>query len=305
MDVELIEIRDFLASRAPFDCLPEATLDALPKRLQVRYLRRGSIFPPDDDKEPCLYILRRGAVEIRDADGNLVSKLAEGDLCPSPCGAIEPRMPLPGQTSEDTLAYLLPCTDLARLRTKHPEFSEHFDQSISQRLRRALDNMKQDSSGNTALMTVQVRDLLARDLVNATPDTSIEAAARLMSEANCSSLVITDQDRLAGIVTDRDIVVRGVAHHIASDGRIDSLMSMGVIALDADEDVDELYAVFARHAIRRVPVVDHDRVVGMISLDDAMVSTAAELTDLAGVLSTQIAFPHAREEPAPPAVVDA
>ena len=80
-------------------------------------------------------------------------------------------------------------------------------------------------------------------------------------------------------------------------------MSMGVISIDADEDVDELYAVFARHAIRRVPVVEHDRVIGMISLDDVLVSTVSELTDLAGVFSTQIAFPHARDESSPPAVV--
>ena len=78
---------------------------------------------------------------------------------------------------------------------------------------------------------------------------------------------------------------------------------MGVVALDADDDVEELYAVFARHAIRRVPVVDHDRVVGMISLDDALVSTAGQMAALSGVLSTQIAFPHARDEAEPPAVV--
>jgi hypothetical protein len=70
----------------PFERLPESTLDSLPKRLSVRYVRRGSEFPPQDDPEPCLYILRRGAAEMRDEDGNLAGKLAEGDLCPSPCG---------------------------------------------------------------------------------------------------------------------------------------------------------------------------------------------------------------------------
>ncbi len=152
---------------------------------------------------------------------------------------------------------------------------------------------------------MKVRDFTWRKPVTIEVDETIAEAARRFADEGVGALMVVDHGQPVGIVTDRDIVVRGVAHHIASDGRIDSLMSMGVIALDADEDVDELYAVFARHAIRRVPVVDHDRVVGMISLDDAMVSTAAELTDLAGVLSTQIAFPHAREEPAPPAVVDA
>jgi CBS domain-containing protein len=64
-----------------------------------------------------------------------------------------------------------------------------------------------------------------------------------------------------------------------------------------------LYALFGREAIRRVPIVDHDEVVGMVSLDDALVSTAARLGDLAGVLSAQIMFPHARAEAHVPAVI--
>ncbi len=152
---------------------------------------------------------------------------------------------------------------------------------------------------------MKVRDFTWRKPVTIEVDETIAEAAQRFSDEGVGALVVVDHGRPVGIVTDRDLVVRGLAHRIAPDARIDSLMSMGVIALDADEDVDELYAVFGRYAIRRVPVVDHDEVVGMISLDDAMVSTAAELTDLAGVLSTQIAFPHARDEPAPPAVVDA
>ena len=150
---------------------------------------------------------------------------------------------------------------------------------------------------------MKVRDFTWRKPVTISVDETIANAARLFSDQGVGALIVLDADRPVGVVTDRDLVVRGVAHQVPHDARIDSLMSMGVIALDADEEVDELYALFARHAIRRVPVVDHDRVVGMISLDDAMVSTAAELTDLAGVLSTQIAFPHARDEPPPPAVV--
>jgi CBS domain-containing protein len=205
MDVELIEIREFLASNAPFDRLPDAALDALPQRLSVRYLRRGTAFPPDDDDTPCVYILRRGAVELRDDDGNLIGKLAEGDLCPSPCGKGAPNMAgLSGQTAEDTLAYLLPCAELDRLREAHAEFAQHFDASVSDRLRRALDTIKDDAAG-TALMTVRMGDLLNRPLVQGEPDISIEQAARIMSEARVSSLVLTNDDRLLGMVTDRDL----------------------------------------------------------------------------------------------------
>ena len=282
MDVELIEIRDFLASHAPFDCLPGDTLDALPKRLQIRYLRRGSLFPPEDDREPCLYILRRGAVEMRDADGNLFTKLAEGDLCPSPCGATDPPMPLPGQTSEDTLAYLLPCTELQRLRDKHPEFAEHFDQSISQRLRKALDNIKQDGTGNTALMTVQVRDLLVGELVHVTPDTSIEAAARLMSEKHCSSLVITDKGRLAGIVTDRDLRNRCLAVGLSPSRPVADIMTDKLETATVDTLGFEALIKMTRLNVHHLPVLDEGRVVGVLSTTDLVRVQSANAVYLVG-----------------------
>ena len=151
---------------------------------------------------------------------------------------------------------------------------------------------------------MKVSDFTWRRPVTIDVAETIATAAQLFADAGVGALVVLDDERPVGIVTDRDLVVRGLAKRVPPDGRIDSLMSMGVIALDADEDVEELYAVFARHAIRRVPVVDHNRVVGMISLDDALVSTADELTALSGVLSTQIAFPQARDEPNTPVPIN-
>jgi CBS domain-containing protein len=151
---------------------------------------------------------------------------------------------------------------------------------------------------------MKVSDFTWREPVTIDVGDTIAAAARMFADAGIGSLVVVDDGRPVGIVTDRDLVVRALARGVGSDGRVDGVMSMGVVALDADDDVEELYAVFGRHAIRRVPVVDHDRVVGMVSLDDALVSTASQLAALSGVLSTQIVFPHARDEAAPPAVID-
>lgn len=152
---------------------------------------------------------------------------------------------------------------------------------------------------------MKVSDLTWRTPVTIDSAASISSAAERLAEQGVGALVVLDGERPVGIVTDRDLVTRGIAKRVSPDGRIDSLMSMGVIVLDADEDVEELYATFARNAVRRVPVVDGHRVVGMVTLDDALVATAGEMTDLAGVLSTQIAFPHARDEPEMPVVADA
>lgn len=151
---------------------------------------------------------------------------------------------------------------------------------------------------------MNVSDFTWREPVTIDVAETIATAARRLADHGVGALVVVDGDRPVGIVTDRDLVVRVLARGASADGRVDGVMSMGVVALDADDDVEELYAVFGRHAIRRVPVVDHDQVVGMISLDDAVVSTSGQMAALSGVLSTQIAFPHARDEAEPPAVVD-
>jgi signal-transduction protein with cAMP-binding, CBS, and nucleotidyltransferase domain len=151
---------------------------------------------------------------------------------------------------------------------------------------------------------MKVRDFTWREPVTIEVDATITEAAERFLQEGVGALIVLDRGRPVGIVTDRDLVVRGVANRMAPDGRVDSLMSMGVVALDADADVGDLYSVFSLHAIRRVPVVDHDRVVGMVSLDDVMVTMSAQLNDLAGVLSTQIAFPHARDERSRPVAME-
>lgn len=151
---------------------------------------------------------------------------------------------------------------------------------------------------------MKVRDLTWRPPVTIDCGETIAVAAQLLTDEGVGALVVVDGDRPVGVVTDRDLVTRGIAKRIDPDARIDSLMSMGVVALDADEDAAELFAVYAREAVRRVPVIEGAEVVGMITLDDAIVSVSRNLTDLAAVLSTQISFPWARDEPPVPAVVE-
>ncbi|WP_296899223.1 putative nucleotidyltransferase substrate binding domain-containing protein [Thiohalocapsa sp.] len=282
MDVELIEIREFLAGNAPFDRLPDEVLDRLPQRLTVRYLRRGTPFPPGDDDRPYLYILRRGAVELRDADGNLISKLAEGDLCPSPCGDGAPSMGgLRGQTTEDTLAYLLPCEELDRLRAAHVEFAAHFDASVSERLRTALDAMTHDAAG-TALMTVQVRDLLNRALVHGGPDISIRDAARIMSEARVSSLVLTEAGRLVGMITDRDLRNRCLAAGVSPQEPVRRIMTEHLHTVRDDTLGFEALITMSRLNVHHLPVLDDNGVRGVLSTSDLVRVQSANAVYLVG-----------------------
>jgi CBS domain-containing protein len=150
---------------------------------------------------------------------------------------------------------------------------------------------------------MNVSDLAVRAPVVIGCDATVADTAALMTSAGVGCVIVVDEGAPVGIVTDRDIVTRGVARQYPSDGRIDGLMSMGLIALDVGYDLDDLLHVFRDHAIRRVPIVDHDRVVGLVSLDDIMVFVAEQLSGVSKVLAGQIMFPHAGDEARTPAPV--
>lgn len=146
---------------------------------------------------------------------------------------------------------------------------------------------------------MKISDLALREPVVIGCDATMAETAALMARSGVGSVIVLEGHTPVGIVTDRDIVARGVARAYPSDGRIDGLMTMGIIALDVGCDLEDLVQVFRDHAVRRVPIVDHDRVVGLVSLDDVMVLVADELSTVSKVLAAQIMFPHATSDAAP------
>ena len=126
MDIEPIEIRDFLAAHPLFSQLDAAARDAMACRMTVRYLPRGSDFPPDA-AQPSLYILRKGTLEQRDTGGMLIAKLGEGDLFDAQCfGAHRARRGGGGQpvlpaALRRTASAETPASALRRIRWPGPE----------------------------------------------------------------------------------------------------------------------------------------------------------------------------------------
>lgn len=148
---------------------------------------------------------------------------------------------------------------------------------------------------------MKISDLALREPVVIGCDATVADTAALMATSGVGAVIVVEGRIPVGIVTDRDIVTRGVARAYPTDGRIDGLMTMGVVALDVDHDLEDLVHVFRDHAVRRIPIVDHDRVVGLVSLDDIMVLLADELSTVSRVLAGQIMFPHAGDGAASPA----
>jgi signal-transduction protein with cAMP-binding, CBS, and nucleotidyltransferase domain len=150
---------------------------------------------------------------------------------------------------------------------------------------------------------VKTRDATRHVPVQLPAHATIGEAARLMDREAVGAVVVVDSatGRPTGVVTDRDLVVRAVARDLPTDARVDAVMSMGVICVDADADVHEAVHLFATHPVRRLPVVSGAELVGMLTVDDLLVDLSGDLANLVRGVTAQVLYGHAEQEPALPA----
>lgn len=117
-------------------------------------------------------------------------------------------------------------------------------------------------------MARNVRDVMKSDPITFDANASIRDVAKTMRDRDIGAVLVTDDGKLRGIVTDRDLVIRALA-----DGSID--VNVGTIAshdhivtVGPDHDIDEARDLMRDNAVRRIPVVENDRAIGILSLGD-------------------------------------
>ena len=113
------------------------------------------------------------------------------------------------------------------------------------------------------------RDLMTSPAECMAPDETLVDAARMFSKYDVGSMPVVDGDTLVGVITDRDIIMEGVAKNLdLADTPISKIMSTNVVTVDVTDDAEAVAKVLADKQIRRVPVVDGSRVVGVVSQAD-------------------------------------
>jgi CBS domain-containing protein len=267
MDTELTEVRDFLAATPPFDLLTPATLDALPAQLEVRYFRRGSAVLSPGQESDVLYVIRSGAVELVDAAGTLLdrrgvgagfgmSTLLRGGAFKNYITAIE-----------DTLVLVMPGEVFREVSAQSPEFEAYYVSRVRARIREAAESVRVSDRGSPVLRA-SARQLVHREPLWTVPSATIRQAAETMRDRSVSSLLVLDGGRLVGIVTDRDLRNRVVAQGRAVDQPVSAIMTSEPVTARADALAFEILLDMVARGIHHVPLLDGDRVVGVVSSTD-------------------------------------
>jgi CBS domain-containing protein len=137
---------------------------------------------------------------------------------------------------------------------------------------------------------MQVSTAMCNRVKIATPDQSIRDAARMMVQIDAGVLPVGKDDRLAGMITDRDIAVRAVAAGKGPDTPVGDVMTKDVKYCFEDDELEDVAEEMAALKIRRMPVLNHDkRLVGILSLGD--IALAADEADTAGSALSTISEP--------------
>lgn len=139
---------------------------------------------------------------------------------------------------------------------------------------------------------MKVREAMHKGVEWVEPGTTVKALAQRMREHDIGAIPIGEKDRLVGMVTDRDIVVRGVSEEAdCASLTARDVMTKGVVYCRDLEEVEDAVRIMEQKEIRRLPVLDENkRMVGMLSLGDVSHSTSHEIT---GEVTAAVSDHHA------------
>jgi CBS domain-containing protein len=271
MQIEQLEILDFLRAHPPFDALPDEVLQRVAAAIDVRYYKAGESIVEFGQVAEFWHVVRSGAVEVFRRNGTLYNRLTAGGYFGEFGLLRNGRVRFPVAALEDTLLYLIPRELFAELFDQHESFADLVEVEDRTRLRQVMSK-REDAND---LLSATVDTLVGRAAVTLPSTASARELAQRMSEEGVSSLLILDDNPevpelpvLSGIVTDRDLRTRLVAPGLSYDTPAAEIMSRGVVAVNHNQLVFEAMLAMLRHNVHHLPVLKNQRPLGVIALSD-------------------------------------
>ncbi|MCP5280050.1 MAG: cyclic nucleotide-binding/CBS domain-containing protein [Rhodoferax sp.] len=273
MQDEQFEILAFVQQHAPFKDLPLDAQQQVACAIDVRYVKAGTSIVEFGQEAVALHMVRSGAVEVLRRDGSLYNRLTEGGYFGEFGLLHRKKVRFPARALEDSLLYLVPEPVFSALFESNEQFADQVATEDHMRLRQVVSRREEAHQ----LTSVAIESLVSRAPVALPPSASVLDAARHMTDAGVSSLLIVqaaDMDhpegRMVGIVTDRDIRTRVVCQGLGYDTPVADVMSTGLITVQHDQRVFEAMLQMLRHNVHHLPVLRKHVPIGIIALADVV-----------------------------------
>jgi CBS domain-containing protein len=277
----------FLKRHPPFDGMADDVLRDVAGALTLAYFPAGSVLiAPEAGMPDHLFIVQRGLVQLRPAEGYHVSGGAVVTLAPGECFSVYALMEKravasPYTAAQDTFCYRLPLAAFEALLQRSARFREFctdYLRSLLRDSRRLLQLHAASAAAEEQTMNRPLRVLACRHPVACGPATGIRDALTRMHEARIGSIVVVDDaHRPIGIFTRHDVLDRVALAGKPLDEAIAGVMTHDPLTLDGEATAHDAALLIARHGVRHVPVVMQGRLCGVITERDLFAVQRATL----------------------------
>ncbi|HKL70030.1 DUF294 nucleotidyltransferase-like domain-containing protein [Salibaculum sp.] len=264
------DLTQFLASVHPYDSLPDATLADLASRAWARDFAVGDTVFAVGQKVRDLYVIAEGEVEITDETGVQLSILG-------PRNSFGERALLRGDLASRT------ATVQARARMICIPAATFFDLiDTHATVARFFDRRRPERAGDRNVAALPVERLMTRDPITCAPDTQIRDAARQMHERRISSICVCESGGFRGIVTLRDMNGRVIVGGVDASGPVSGIMTETPLALNPTALVSDVLHLMVERGIGHVPIVEGDKLRGIVTQTDLTRAQAMSSADIVG-----------------------
>ncbi|UXK10143.1 DUF294 nucleotidyltransferase-like domain-containing protein [Shewanella putrefaciens] len=279
---ELQPVVQFLKGLVPFDTLLDEVVLRCAKAITIGYYSKASGYVSFDANAPKLYIVRSGAFEVRDPEGVLVDRVGEGEFFGFSTLLSGEKVVNKVAILEDGLVYHLPQPLFDQLRSESRHFDKFFTRAFAKRLRHEARFKAKDLTTTSRIST-----LMSSDPIMIDAHASVTQAALLMRNARVSSLLVTDNHKLVGILTDKDLRNRVLA--VGLDGRlaVHQAMTVSPISISSNALIFEAMLLMSEHNIHHLPIIDEGKAIGMVTSTDILRGQGSQPLLLIGEIERQ------------------
>ena len=274
-----LHIRAAMAVHRAFSVLPAPALDGLASTLKAQPFGAGETVALGVELKNHAHWLIEGSVDLLDAEGLRLLSLQAGEVFGLDQGDALQVSAARALTAVQIVR--LPLEQVRTLCDTTPALAYFLPAFTTPAVGTAVANGPgADPALN--LMTTPIRALIKRAPISLPPETTVQEAAKVMCEKRVSSVLIEKDQRLFGLVTDRDLRNRVVAANLDTGRSILDIATLAPLTVDVQNPAFEALLLMARHNIHHVPVLDGERIVGMITATDLTEQHSTSAVYLAG-----------------------
>ncbi|MDE8601567.1 DUF294 nucleotidyltransferase-like domain-containing protein [Marinomonas sp. RSW2] len=268
--IDIPEVHKFIEAIPPFSGLSLLERKQVLTGVSMLYVRQGQTLVLKEDAAT-VHLIRRGACEIRTPKGGLVDQIADGECFGVSSVMAQNPDGLQVVAMEDSLVYRFDKARFMEMIEESEAFGLFFEHTQHNRLRKLTRSQNRELSSPALQLSTPIAHIMTRQLIQATPEETVQTIAMRMTEARVSSILVVEEGRLQGIVTDRDLRSRILAVGSSSNALVADIMTASPVTLSPDSLVMQAQTLMSESNIHHLPIVDEEhRAVGMLTAADLL-----------------------------------